>query len=82
MTKTKIAFAAALVLGATTAAFAEDSSSSFGLNVYPQATQQQVWTGRNVALTGQGDAVIVRQAPSATERSLDRASSPYAGGGF
>jgi hypothetical protein len=79
MTKTKIAFAAVLVLGATTAAFAEDSSSSFGLNVYPQATQQQVWTGRNVALTGRGAAATHR---GDTARDLDHASSPYAGGGY
>ena len=79
MTKTKIAFAAALVLGATTAAFAEDSSSSFGLNVYPQATQQQVWTGRNVALTGRGAAATHR---GDTARDFDHASFPYAGGGY
>jgi len=77
MTKTKIAFAAALVLGATTAAFAEDSSSSFGINIYPQGTQQQVWTGRNAALSGQGAAATHR---GDTARDFDRASSPYAGG--
>ena len=79
MTKTKIAFAAALVLGATSAASAEDSSSSFGFNVYPQATQQQVFTGRNVALTGQGAAATHR---GDTARDFDRASSPYASGGY
>jgi hypothetical protein len=81
MTKTKIAFAAALVLGTTTAAFAEDSSSSFGLNVYPQGAQQQVLTGRNVALSGRNGAVE-RQGASDAQRNADHASSPYAGGGF
>jgi len=72
----KIALATALVLGAATAAFAEDSSSSFSSNVYPQAaTQYRVIQGRDVPLTG---------APAATVRSteVDRASNPYAGGGF
>ena len=81
MTKTKIAIAAALVLGATSAAFAEDSSSSFGFNVYPQGTQQQVFTGRNVALTGR-NAPVERQGPNEAQRNSDHASSPYAGGGY
>jgi len=69
----KIALATVLVLGAATAAFAEDSSSSFGINVYPQAAaQQRVLTGRDVALTGR---------PAATQ-TVDRASNPSAGGGF
>ena len=78
MTRTKIAIAAALVLGATSAAFAEDSSSSFGFNVYPQGTQQQVFTGRNVALTGRNTPVERQGA----QRNSDHASSPYAGGGY
>jgi hypothetical protein len=68
----KILIATALVLGATTASFAEDSSSSFALNVYGQTAQQKVLQGRNVAMTG---------APSVIVRSQeDRASNPYAGG--
>jgi hypothetical protein len=69
----KILIATALVLGATTASFAEDSSSSFGFNVYGQTAQQQkLLQGRNVAMTG---------APSVIVRSQeDRASNPYAGG--
>ena len=71
----KIAFAAALIIGTATAAFAEDSSSSFGLNVYPQAAQQQqrVLGGRDVALTGRPAAIVRTPA-------YDHASSPYAGG--
>ena len=69
----KILIAAALVLGATTASFAEDSSSSFATNVYGQSAQQQkMLQGRSVAITG---------APSVIVRSQeDRASNPYAGG--
>lgn len=69
----KILIAAALVLGATTASLAEDSSSSFATNVYGQSAQQQkMLQGRNVAITG---------APSVIVRSQeDRASNPYAGG--
>jgi hypothetical protein len=73
----KIALATALIIGTATAAFAEDSSSSFSFNVYPQAAQQQqrVLGGRDVALTGRPN-VIVRTPV------YDHASSPYAGGGF
>lgn len=73
----KIALATVLVLGSAAAAFAEDSSSSFSIDIYPQGgvQQQRVLEGRNVALTGR---------PTATVRSqtFDRASNPYAGGGF
>jgi hypothetical protein len=75
----KIALIATLVFGTAGAAFAEDSSSSFSFNTYTQAAQapqHQVLTSRNVALGG-GHAVT-NQAPAA----YDRASSPYAGGGF
>ena len=74
----KIALAAALIAGTATAAFAEDSSSSFSFNIYPQAgalQQQRVIEGRNVALTGRPSALVRSQAD-------DHASSPYAGGGF
>ena len=73
----KIALTAALVLGTATAAFAEDSSSSFSFNIYPQggAQQQRVLEGRNVALTGRPNVIVRSQ-------TFDRASNPYAGGGF
>jgi hypothetical protein len=72
----KIALAAALIAGTATVAFAEDSSSSFSQNIYGQATQYSApaFTNRNVSLGGQ---VIVRD-----QAGFDRASSPYAGGGF
>jgi hypothetical protein len=72
----KIAIITALVLGSVGAALAEDSSSSYGFNVYTQGTQQQVLTSRSVALGG--DQNIVYGTTSRT----DRASNPYAGGGF
>ena len=71
----KILIATALVLGATTASFAEDSSSSFAQNIYgPQAAPQRVLQSRNVALP----------APAAVNQAMtfDRAGNPYAGGGF
>ena len=74
----KIALAAALIIGTATAAFAEDSSSSFGFNIYPQGgvqQQQRVLDSRDVALTGR-PSVLVRTP------AYDHASSPYAGGGF
>ena len=73
---TKIALAAALIAGTASVAFAEDGSSSFPQNIYSPYAQQSAaptFTGRNVALGGQ---VIVRDVQN------DRASSPYAGGGF
>lgn len=89
MTKTKIALAAALVLGAATTAFAEDSSSSFPQNVYGQLGQTQTFQGetfegRNVGLTTRDVALPQsRGVYSGTQASgFDRASSPYAGGGF
>jgi hypothetical protein len=72
----KIALAAALIIGTATAAFAEDSSSSFSFNVYPQAGVQQQYralNNRDVALTG-------RPAPIVRTPAYDHASSPYAGG--
>ena len=74
----KITLATALVLATAGAAFAEDSSSSFGINIYPQGGVQQhrVLEGRNVALTGAPAAIVRSQA------DFDRASNPYAGGGF
>jgi len=72
----KILIATALVLGAASAALAEDSSSSFAQNVYGPAAQQQVLQGRNVALTGRPSALVRSQT------EMDRAGNPYAGGGF
>ena len=74
----KIALATALIIGTATAAFAEDSSSSFSFNIYPQGgvqQQQRVLDSRNVALTGRPSALVRTPA-------YDHASSPYAGGGF
>jgi len=73
----KIILATALVLGTSVAAFAEDSSSSFSNNIYPQGgtQQQRVLDGRNVALTGPQNVIVRSQTD-------DRASNPYAGGGF
>ena len=73
-----IALAAALIAGTTTVAFAEDGSSSFSQNIYSPYAQgaAPTLTNRNVALGGH---VIVRDAQTA---GSDRASSPYAGGGF
>jgi len=84
MTKTKIALAAALVLGAATTAFAEDSSSSFPQNIYGQLGQTQTFEGRNVGLTSRNVALSNNdQGVYGTQASgYDRASSPYAGGGF
>jgi hypothetical protein len=76
---TKIALAAALIAGTASVAFAEDVSSSFPSNIYsPYAQQSSAPTlaNSNVALRGQ---VIVRDAQTG---GYDRASSPYAGGGF
>ena len=71
----KIAIATALIVGTATAAFAEDSSSSFSFNIYPQggAQQQRVLQGRDVGLTG-------RPSPIVRSQTFDRASNPYAGG--
>jgi hypothetical protein len=71
----KIAFVTALVLGTASAAFAEDSSSSFAINVYGQLGQtgkQQVLINRDVSLSGHVNP----------NTAFDRASNPYAGGGF
>ena len=65
---TKIALAAALIAGTASVAFAE-GDSTIGIYGSQAAQQSSTFTNRNVALSGQ---VIVR----------DRASSPYAGGGF
>ena len=70
----KILIATALVLGAASAALAEDSSSSFAQNVYGQAAQQKVLQSSDVALTGRPTAIVRSQT--------DRAGNPYAGGGF
>jgi hypothetical protein len=74
---TKIALTAALIAGTTSVAFAEGDSTAGIYGPYGQAAQYSsapTFTGRNVALGGQ---VIVRDT-----QANDRASSPYAGGGF
>jgi hypothetical protein len=72
----KIALIAALIVGTASAALAEDSSSSFAIDVYGQsAQQQQVLINRDVALP---HGFVTNQAPA----KFDRAGNPYAGGGF
>ena len=86
MTKTKIALAAALMLGAATTAFAEDSSSSFPQNIYGQLGQYgqtQTFEGRNVGLTSRNVALPQGQAYGGTQANgFDRASSSYGGSAF
>ncbi len=85
MTKTRIALAAALVMGTASAALAQDSFDPNLANRYPAyaapvaAAPQApgsapvgLYQGRNVALTNGGTV----------QSTLDRASSPNAGGGF
>ena len=67
----KIALIIALVIGTASAAFAEDSSSSFAINVFGQTGKQQVLINRDVALGG-----------GQVNMNTDRASNPSAGGGF
>ena len=70
---TKIALAAALIASTASLALAEGDSTIGIYSPYAQQSAAPTFTGRNVALGGQ---VIVRDAQT------DRASSPYAGGGF
>jgi hypothetical protein len=90
MTKTKIAFAAALFAATSSAAFAQGFDSSMA-NRYPNyanAQSQQTRTlqsapvrlqQRNVALPNNGG--VTGQSEINADRT-DRASSPYAGGGY
>ena len=73
---TKIALAAALIAGTASFALAEGDSTAGIYSPYAQQSASPSFAGRNVALGGQ---VIVRDAQTA---GYDRASSPYAGGGF
>ena len=85
MTKTKIALIAALVIGTAGAAMAEDGFDPNLANRYPayataapqsfSSAQVGLYQGRNVALPG-------AQNTAGTQGTVDRASSPYAGGGF
>jgi len=74
----KIALAAALIAGTASFAFAEDGSSSFANNIYspyaqsPRAVAAPKFTTRDAGLDSNGTAT----------GGYDRASSPYAGGGF
>ena len=70
---TKIALATALIAGTASVAFAEGDSTAGIYSPYAQQSVAPAFTGSNVALGGQ---VIVRDVQT------DRASSPYAGGGF
>jgi hypothetical protein len=70
---TKIALAAALIAGTASVALAEGDSTIGIYGSYAQAAQQSsapTLTNRDVAL---GQVLV---------RNNDRASSPYAGGGF
>ena len=69
----KIALAAALIASTASLALAEGDSTIGIYSPYAQQSAAPTFTGRNVALGGQ---VIVRDVQN------DRASSPYAGGGF
>lgn len=93
MTKTKIALAAALVLGASATAFAEDSSTSFPQNVYGQQSRygySQTFVNRDVGLTTRDVALpqgqvyqdeVYARAPQ-FGGGYDRASSSYGGSSF
>jgi hypothetical protein len=87
----KIALVATLIAGTATVAFAEDSSSSFPMNIYagqlyyPTATQNKAphLRNRNVSLGAQAAPRFPQAAAQDwfTTNIQDRASSPYAGGG-
>jgi hypothetical protein len=80
--KTKVALAAALVLGSASMAFAEDSSSSFAIDTYAPAALQQNY---NQPLTSREVALPRSQATQATVHgagnTFDRASQVLDGGG-
>lgn len=88
LTKTKIALIAALVAGTAGAAMAEDGFDPNLANRYPayagpvgsapqafRSAPVGLYQGRNVALPNGGTAID-------GQSTFDRASSPYAGGGF
>jgi hypothetical protein len=74
---TKIALAAALIAGTASVAFAEGDSTIGIYSPYAQAAQRSApaFTSRNVGL-GNGQYIVRGTG------GYDRASSPYAGGGF
>jgi hypothetical protein len=71
LTKTKLALAAALVIGSATIASAE--GVSFNEQYAPAAVQQQTFTSRSVALPR-------TQAPVAQDEYINRASQTVDGG--
>ena len=75
---TKIALAAALIAGTASVAFAEGDSTIGIYGQYSQTAQRSApaFTSRNVGL-GNGQYIV-----RGTSSGYDRASSPYAGGGF
>jgi len=96
LTKTKIALAATLLAATSSVAFAQfdpnmanrypgyaSPNASVQQNVAPRGTLQsapvQLRQGRNAATFN--DRIVNRQDPVEIDRT-DRASSPYAGGGF
>jgi hypothetical protein len=90
--KTKIALAAALVTATASVALAQDFDPNLA-NRYPayagpvaqQGTMQsapvRLLQGRNVALPSGKIGIGAQASPFEIDRS-DRASSPYAGGGY
>ena len=90
LTKTKIALIAALMMGTASAAMAEDGFDPNLANRYPayaapgasapqsfRSAPVQLEQGRNVALPRSQSTYGGTQA-----NGFDRASNPYAGGGF
>ena len=76
--KTSMALAATLILGSASLALAEDSSSSFNTNIYPQASRQAVQptlTTRDVALP------LASTGTPAADQWMNRASQVRDGGG-
>ena len=71
----KIALAAALVLGTATAAFAEDSSSSFSFNSYPQAARS---SSRAPGPRRCADRPSERHRPLADVRPREQSRTPAA----
>ena len=74
----KILIATALIVGtvSTASAFEFDGNLANRYPAYAAPKSQQMLEGRNVALGGSQNVIVRSQA------DFDRASNPYAGGGF
>ena len=79
----KTALTAALIIGSVSLASATEFDPNLQ-NRYPQASATQVFEGRNVGLTTRNVALPQQtQTFGGTQATgFDRASNPYAGGGF